>query len=49
MSDEDKKPELEEPKRSLSSTQGGPPPKPDVGDTTGQPVDLLSVTYRTSQ
>ena len=28
MSDEDKKPELEEPS---SSTQGGPPPQPDVG------------------
>jgi hypothetical protein len=38
MSDEDKKPELEEPKRVLSSTQGGPPPQPDVGDTTGQAV-----------
>ena len=38
MSDEDKKPELEEPKRVLSSTQSGPPPQPDVGDTTSQAV-----------
>ena len=38
MSDEDKKPELEEPKKELSSIQPGP--QPDVGE--GQPQNVAS-------
>ena len=38
MSDEDKKPELEEPKRVLSSTQVVLDPQPDVGGVQGPTV-----------